>query len=162
MKFAELISQKITNPQAPNNVQGLIGWYNSTNSHFLVLSLFPVPYYGDQFNSAIPNSTGSYGATIGDLLDPNGYTVAHFYAIRTFIQQFNDSMTVWNGTAMENEPQTHTTMTTWMFRMNHLLIPPAYTLADFDFGMGYFLTDEEVREFILRGAIPSQLEVVVK
>lgn len=162
MKFAEIVIGTITNPQAPKNLQGTQGWFNSTNSHFLVISAFPSPFYGTVMNPNPPNSVGTYINEIADLYDPNGNIVDHFAGIELLIQKFTDSMTVWNGTSMISEPITHTSMIGWSITRHSLLVPPNFSVGAFKILIGYFLTDVEVQEYILHGGIPPKLEVQIE
>ncbi|MEM3423882.1 MAG: hypothetical protein QXE51_04895 [Nitrososphaeria archaeon] len=138
MKFSEIFEPTSTFP-----VPELVGYTNNTTSWFLVL--------GIQLK-ALPGITG-YGEfenRMGILYDPNGNYVDCFYDIFVEIQTWNSSMTVWNGASMESEPITIYTSTPFVFAKKSMLIPPNFKFQNFRIAYGFWLSYEEVEEYILK------------
>jgi len=128
MKFSEII-------EPPG------GYINTTHSYFLVLGIFDRGYPN-------PTGTGNFESRNGSLIDINQNTVDVFYDIIIQVEQWTDSMTVWNGTAMESEPITHTTSTSIIIEKKEMLIPPGFKLLSFGYAIGFWLTAEEVEEYV--------------
>jgi len=130
MKFSE-----ITQDQDGN-------WTNNTNSFFLVIGI------GQQLFPN-PSSPGTYPSQKGILNDPNMNIVDIFYNVQVQIIQWNDTMTVWNGSAMESEPKTDVTAVAIIHERERMLVPPGYTLQYFGYAIGFWLDENEVEEYIL-------------
>ncbi|MEM4115624.1 MAG: hypothetical protein QXP59_06445, partial [Saccharolobus sp.] len=55
------------------------------------------------------------------------------------------------GTSMENEPYTQNTSQVFILQKKEMLVPPSYKLSAFGFAIGFWLTFDEVQEYILKG-----------
>ncbi|MEM4091202.1 MAG: hypothetical protein QXQ46_10790 [Thermoplasmatales archaeon] len=132
MKFSEIVE--------PSG-----GYRNNTTSYFLVLDISGTAYTG------ILNSTGVYTATAGILRDPNGNNVGVFKMIAVVVSSIPSTMTVWNGTSMESEPIDFIVSNTEYSERHNMLIPPGYYFIGFGYAIGFWLDEDEVREYILKG-----------
>jgi hypothetical protein len=142
MKFSEIIE--------PSG-----GYVNTTHSYFLVLGIYDRGY-------PVPNGVGNFENRNGVLIDPAGNDVDVFYDIVVSVTQFTNSMTVWNGTAMQSEPYTQNTAQVIIIQKESLLIPPGFKFSAFGYAIGFWLTAEEVNEMILKGAYGKKEEILSK
>ncbi|MEM3873322.1 MAG: hypothetical protein QXE05_12250 [Nitrososphaeria archaeon] len=126
------------------------GYKNNTTSYYLVLDIALDPVI-----TSI-NSTGSFGTSTGTLYDPNGISVGFFKTVNIVISSIPSTMTVWNGTSMESEPINFIVPTVQFISRHNMLVPPGYTLKNFDYAIGFWLTEEEVEQYILHGAIEKE------
>ncbi|MEM4067513.1 MAG: hypothetical protein QXV17_11730 [Candidatus Micrarchaeaceae archaeon] len=133
MKFAE-----ITEPSG--------GYKNTTSSYFLALGIAFL-------DTPSTLNTGWQSNQNGILIDPNGNVVDRFFWIDVNVSAFSSSMTVWNGTSMESEPYTSYTAVAIVDRKSSMLVPPQFTLKNFGYAIGFWLTFEETKEYLLKGNI---------
>ncbi|MEM4005059.1 MAG: hypothetical protein QXM43_05425 [Desulfurococcaceae archaeon] len=131
MKFSEIIE--------PSG-----GYVNTSHDYFLVLGIYDRGY-------PTPTGTGNFENRNGVLTDPNGNTVDVFYDIVVQVSQWTNNMTVWNGTSMETEPYTQNTTQVFILEKKEMLVPPSYRLSGFGYAIGFWLTFDEVQEYILKG-----------
>ncbi|MEM4067681.1 MAG: hypothetical protein QXV17_12570 [Candidatus Micrarchaeaceae archaeon] len=133
MKFSEIIE--------PSG-----GYRNNTTSYFLVLDIAGTTY------TAMLNSTGVYTAASGILRDPNGNDVGYFKFIAVVVSSVPSTMTVWNGTSMESEPINFIVSNTEYSERHNMIIPPGYYFINFLYAIGFWLDEDEIREYILHNS----------
>ncbi|MEM3860333.1 MAG: hypothetical protein QW478_13200 [Candidatus Micrarchaeaceae archaeon] len=133
MKFAEIIE--------PSE-----GFLNNSNSYFLVLGIFYL---------TIPNlsSQGVGRFDNGQLVDQNGNDVDAFVAVLTNNYPLSGTMPVWNGTSVVNESFSYPSYTITVVQKFWMLVPPGYTLKNFGYAIGFWLSPEEIEEMILSGTL---------
>ncbi|MEM3489824.1 MAG: hypothetical protein QXO75_09270 [Nitrososphaerota archaeon] len=128
------------------------GYVNKSDSYFLVLGINSYP-------STNPSSIGISQDAVGELVDPENNTVDYFKMAVMATNQWDQSMTVWNGTTMESEPLTQIVSGSWSFEKTIMLIPPGFTFKNFGIAYGFWLSEEEVKQMSL-GFGPFNIEKI--
>ncbi|MEM3265722.1 MAG: hypothetical protein QXH07_07190 [Thermoplasmata archaeon] len=154
MKFSEIVE--------PSG-----GWVNNTTGFFLVIGIYDRGY-------PTPTGSGNYENRNGVLVDPNGNTVDVFYDIVTQVVKYsgnvnqgtNGSMPVWNGSSVVNDPYSSPSFTqdiynstTFIIQKSKMLIPPGYKFSGFGYAIGFWLDDNEVREYILHTGESENIQI---
>ncbi|MEM3872849.1 MAG: hypothetical protein QXE05_09860 [Nitrososphaeria archaeon] len=121
------------------------GFKNNSTSYFLVLDIADNPAVSSM------DSIGSYSSFAGSLVDPNGVPVANFKFIFINVSSVQSTMTVWNGTSMVSEPINFIIPTVQYIARHEMLIPPGYSFNNFGYAIGFWLTFEELQEYLLKG-----------
>lgn len=110
---------------------------NTTNNFFLVLEIA-------QYNTPNPGTPGQGNQSNGMLSDPQGNIVG-----MKWIPFYQDYEVTGN---LSNEAYAHS----WTHDRHFMLIPPNFKYRSFSIMIGFWLTPEEVKEFILHGGFATQ------
>ena len=100
---------------------------NNTNNYFLVLEI-------QNHNTPTSSSTSEVN---GELDDPNGSNVGYHWIALSYDYEVTGSLS--------DEAYAHS----WSLERLWTLVPPKFTFKTFGIAIGFWLTSEEVKQFIL-------------
>ena len=103
---------------------------NNTNNYYLLLDIA-------NYSIPTPATPGYSNAVNGELLDPGGNTVGHFWVAWYQDYELTGSLS--------DEAYAHS----WTLKRSWMLVPPNYTLKSFARCIGFWLSHKEVEQFIL-------------
>ena len=107
---------------------------NNTNNFFLVLGIEGIANL-----TSFPTPPGNTAAQIGVLKDPSGTPVAEWELVKAYANEVTGSLS--------DEAYSWTQY----YRRHYLIIPPKFSFVDFSSCYGFWLSPEEIKQFILNG-----------
>jgi len=106
---------------------------NKTNKFFLVLDI-------SHYSVPSPSATGvSYFSSSGTLYDPSGNAITYYWRAWAYALEITGTLS--------NEAYSFV----WQTHRQWLLIPPKFQFVGFANMIGFWLTPDEVKQFILNG-----------
>ena len=102
---------------------------NNTNNYFLVMEI-------SQISNPQPTGNGTSVVTNGELFDPNGYGLGQWNRVVAYSFEATGNLS--------NEAYAFS----WLFQRHWMLIPPKFKINQFYSMWGFWLTPDEVKQFI--------------